>query len=77
MLLVGQLFVRTANFLGFGSRIRPDEFFMQHGIYDYRLQDYEADLLTLRRGRTKERKVRMCRYVFVLEAKPILRIAPR
>ena len=49
---------RVRHLLGFGSRIRLDEFLMQHGIYDYSLQDYEADLLTLRRGRTKERKVR-------------------
>ncbi len=40
--------------LGFGSRIRLDEFLKLHGIYDYTLEDYEEDLITLRAGRTKE-----------------------
>jgi hypothetical protein len=41
---------QVRDLLGFGSRIRPDEFLKQHGVYDYTLKDYEEDLLTLRAG---------------------------
>jgi hypothetical protein len=42
--------------LGFGSRIRLDKFLKHHGVYDYTIDDYEADLATLRAGRTKHRR---------------------
>jgi len=42
--------------LGFGGRIRLDKFLKHHGVYDYTIDDYEADLATLRTGRTKHRR---------------------
>ncbi|MDO8432265.1 MAG: UPF0175 family protein [Candidatus Binatus sp.] len=40
---------QVRQLLGFGSRMRVDEFLKQHGVYDYTAEDFEQDRLTLHR----------------------------
>ncbi|MGO9449598.1 MAG: UPF0175 family protein [Candidatus Binataceae bacterium] len=47
---------QVRDLLGFGTRIRVDEFLKRHGVYDYTLEDFEHDRLTLRGGGAKERR---------------------
>jgi hypothetical protein len=40
---------QVRELLGFGTRMQVDSFLLQHGIYDYSVDDLEKDLATLDR----------------------------
>lgn len=40
---------QVRQLLGFGTRMQVDPFLLQHGIYDYTIEDLDSDMATLER----------------------------
>lgn len=40
---------QVRELLGYGTRMQVDPFLLQHGIYDYTIEDLEEDMATLER----------------------------